>query len=52
MIVTADTREMVLDASTRWRVEGLHIALVDNESNDGTQEAVRTRFGGGGGHPP
>jgi GT2 family glycosyltransferase len=46
VIVTADTREMVLEClASLGDVEGLHISLVDNDSHDGTAEEVRSRFG-------
>jgi hypothetical protein len=46
VIVTANTREMVLEClASLSQVESLHIALVDNDSHDGTEEAVRARFG-------
>ncbi len=45
VIVTADTRDMVLECLASLEgVEGLKIAIVDNDSHDRTEEAVRSRF--------
>lgn len=45
VIVTADTRDMVLECLASLEgLQDLNIALVDNDSHDGTEDAVRSRF--------